>query len=243
MALWPIAPPHLSLPVSCSSDTPGKGICNLLQQQPEATCARCVLQVLREGESLWRHQAETWRSKVNCQPHSQSCMWSGSWVPVTGANVLLQPLTDATGSKPRNFFEGDSRGNYSCHPKLVIYVFTQAEILERCWPSLRFASFQTLCVSPPTPSPQVLQRKGHLLSVSLAFGRFFHLGLQEVRLLFLVQAIQVTMKYCMNSAVMSSQAKYFLQLSRLIPILFLFLSRHLAQELSGYPWKLFACSI
>lgn len=43
------------------------------------------------------------------------------------------------------------------------------------------------------------------------------------------------MKYCVNSAVMSSQAKDFLQLSRLIPILLLFLSRHLAQELSGYP--------
>lgn len=44
------------------------------------------------------------------------------------------------------------------------------------------------------------------------------------------------MKYCVNSA------KDFLQLSRLIPILLLFLSRHSAQELSGYPWKLFACS-
>lgn len=33
-----------------------------LWQQPEAACARCVLQVLREGKLLWRHQAETWRS-------------------------------------------------------------------------------------------------------------------------------------------------------------------------------------
>lgn len=39
------------------------------------------------------------------------------------------------------------------------------------------------------------------------------------------------MKFCVNSAVMSSQAKYFLLLSRLIPFFLLFLSRHLAQEL------------
>lgn len=51
--------------------------------------------------------------------------------------------------------------------------FTQAEILGRCWPPLHLAGFQTLRVSPPTPSPRVLQRKGHLLSLSLAFGRVF----------------------------------------------------------------------
>lgn len=146
-----------------------------LRQQPEATCARCALPVLQEGRSQWRHRAETWRSKVNCQPHSQSCVWSCglcSSVSLTEASVLLLPLTDATGSKPRNFSEGDSRGNYSCHPKLVIYLFTQAETF---WEMLAPAAFcfQALCVSLPTPSLWVLQRKGRLLSLSLAFGRVF----------------------------------------------------------------------
>lgn len=127
------------------------------------------------GKSLWRHQAVMWRSKVNCQSHSQSCLWSGglcSSVPLRGANVLLEPLTDSTGSKPRNFSEGDSRGNYSCHPKLVIYLFTQAAILGRCWTSLPFCRLPD-SVSPPTPGPPVTQRKGHVLSPSLAFGKVF----------------------------------------------------------------------
>lgn len=52
--------------------------------------------------------------------------------------------------------------------------FTQAEILGRCWPSLHFAALQAL--SLPAPGPQVLQRKGHVLSLSLAFGRVFLFG-------------------------------------------------------------------
>lgn len=42
------------------------------------------------------------------------------------------------------------------------------------------------------------------------------------------------MKYFVNSVVMSSQVKDFPQLRRLIPVLLSFLSRRLAQELSGY---------
>lgn len=117
-----------------------------LRQQPEATCARCALPVLQEGKSLWRHQAETWRSKVNCQPHFLSCVWSGglcSWVSLTGADVLLQPLTGATGSKARSFSEGDSCPSQTCNLPL----YPSRDFWEMLAPAAFCRLPESLCVT------------------------------------------------------------------------------------------------
>lgn len=189
----PLSPPHPTCPTPCSSDTLGKRCLPAPSGRsahlglPTATRAHHgararVLQAFQEGKSLSRQQAETWNPRlIACSVTRNVCddrLCTAA--PFTKANVTLQPLAVVTGSKHKNFFEVDSRGNYNCHPKLVIYVLTQAEIFGRCWLLLHLQASRLFCVCHHPPQVLICC-KGRVIPVInkwvwLVVGWFFRLG-------------------------------------------------------------------